>query len=185
MYQVTSATCCKDHIPRWKDKSSYWRKLIWSIRKRYATMKNHVSFHTSHVLYRPYQTKKKRNEKGKKEIHYQKGGTPLHDFWESHYAHMVLTVMRQVQGPFDWNFICSKTAGICGINLRSTTVVCWQVHSPMGDPSSRVENKKRKRKKVLELNYLNQKFGTAFLQFRFWSGKNHLDGAGWFFVSDG
>ena len=41
-----------------------------------------------------------------------------------------------------------KPQALCGINLRSTTVVCWQVHSPMGDPSSRVENKKRKRKKV-------------------------------------
>ena len=122
-------------------------------------MNNHASFHTSHVLYRPYQTKKKRNEKGRKNIYYQKGGTPLHDFWESHYAHMVLTVMRQVQGPFDWNFICSKTAGICGINLRSTTVVCWRVHSPMGDPSSRVENKKRKKKKG---------FGVELPQSKIW-----------------
>ena len=78
-----------------------------------------------------------------------------------------------------------KPQALCGINLRSTTVVCWQVHSPMGDPSSRVEKKRGKEKKFVELSYLNQKFGTTFLQFRFWSGKNHLDGAGWFFVSDG
>ena len=130
MYQVTSATCCKDHIPRWKDKSSYWRKLIWSIRKRYATMKNHVSFHTSHVLYRPY--KKKEKEKWE---NFFKGGDPLTWFCENHYSHMVLTAKQQVQWPFDWNFICSKTAGICGINLWSTTVVCWLVHSQMGDPS--------------------------------------------------
>ena len=76
MYQVTSATCCKDHIPRWKDKRSYWRKLIWSIRKRYATMKNHVSFHTSHVLYRPYNKKRKRKVRKL----FLKEGTLLHDF---------------------------------------------------------------------------------------------------------
>ena len=162
--------------------------LTWSILKWYATMNNHVSFHTSHVLYRPYQKKKRRKgEKERKErvkILFLNGGTPLHDFCEGHYTHMVLTAMRQVQWPFVWNFICSKTAGICGINLRSTTVVCWRVHSQMGDPSSRVL-KKKKRKSFLELSYLNQKFGKAFLQFRFWSGKNHLDGVGWFFVSDG
>ena len=64
-------------------------------------MNNHASFHTSHVLYRTYQTKKKRNEKRERKFITKKGGTPLHDFCESHYAHMVLTVMRQVQGPFD------------------------------------------------------------------------------------
>ena len=177
----TSATCCKDHIPPCKDKN--WLDQYWNDMPPWTIM-----YHSTPLTCCIDQTRQKKERGRKREkrnLLFKKGGTPLHDFCESHYAHMVLTVMRQVQGPFDWNFICSKTAGICGINLRSTTVVCWQVHSPMGDPSSRVENKKRKRKKVLELNYLNQKFGTAFLQFRFWSGKNHLDGAGWFFVSDG
>ena len=116
-------------------------------------MKNHVSFHTSHMLYRPYQKKR-----GERERKFNIGmGTPLHDFCESHYAHMVLTVMRQVQWPFDWNFICSNTAGICGINLRSTTVVCWRVHSQMGDPSSRV--KKGRKEKV---------FGVRLSQSKIW-----------------
>ena len=43
--------------------------------------------------------KERKREKGN--LLLKKGGTPLHDFCESHYAHMVLTVMRQVQGPFD------------------------------------------------------------------------------------
>ena len=44
---------------------------------------------------------------------------------------------QQVQWPFDLNFICSKTAGICGVNLRSTTIVySFNECSPTyGDPS--------------------------------------------------
>ena len=47
------------------------------------------------------QKKGKGTKKREKELIIKKGGTRLHDFCESHYAHMVLTVMRQVQGPFD------------------------------------------------------------------------------------
>ena len=44
---------------------------------------------------------------------------------------------QQVQWPFDLNFICSKTAGICGMNLRSTTVVYFvnECSPTGGDPS--------------------------------------------------
>ncbi len=45
--------------------------------------------------------KRKGTKKRERKFITKKGGTPLHDFCESHYAHMVLTVMRQVQGPFD------------------------------------------------------------------------------------
>ena len=59
----TSATCCKDHI-------SPYRIRTDKIDTETTIMNNHASFHTSHVLYRTYQTKKKRNEKERKEIYY-------------------------------------------------------------------------------------------------------------------
>ena len=60
--------------------------------------------------------------------------------WGMTYSKVICTHgidSQQVQWLFDLNFICSKTAGICGVNLWSTTVVSsFNECSPTcGDPS--------------------------------------------------
>ena len=64
------------------------------------------------------------------------GGGLRFDFFLKSFVHMVLTV-NKFSDLFDLNFICSKTAGICGMNLRSTTVVYFfnECSPTEGDPS--------------------------------------------------
>ena len=104
-------------------------------------MNFHVPFRTSHMLYD--HLRKLRGRQGDKKDRGLGGMT-----FASHLHTWYWLLCDKFSDLLIWTLFAVKPQALCGINLRSTTVVCWQVHSPMGDPSSRVENKKRKRKKV-------------------------------------
>ena len=81
-----------------------------------------VLFHICHMLQRSYKTDIKGKGGDGMKIRFE---NMEHDVLIRIYlAHMVLIAMRQVQCPFLF-FICRRPAGIFGMNLRSTTVVCY------------------------------------------------------------
>ena len=56
---------------------------------------SHLSRAVSNIPEKTMIREERKRERGN--LFLKEGGPPLHDFCESHYAHMVLTVMRQVQ----------------------------------------------------------------------------------------
>ena len=167
-------TCDVRHhcqLRRPSHKSGIQKKLIWSIQKWYATMKNHVSFHTSHVLYRPYKKNKKKRD-------------PLIWFlWKSLCTHGIdsytqssvtfwLTFYLQQNRRHMWYKL---VVDHCSVLTRISQWVTCQ---------SRVKKGERKTVEKMYAWKVNQKFGKVFLQFRSWSGQSHLDDVGWFCVDD-